>query len=76
MLGILTAVSIALSLMMGGTGNGKQVVMGNQPIAQNEAAAKCPLIYAPVICSNGKTYPNQCVADQHHAKNCVPTGEL
>jgi hypothetical protein len=40
------------------------------------APCRCPLIYAPVICDNGKTYPNQCVADCHHAKNCVPTGEL
>ena len=37
---------------------------------------RCPLIYGPVICDNGKTYPNQCVADCHHAQNCVPTGEL
>ena len=37
---------------------------------------RCPLIYAPVICDHGKTYPNQCVADCHNAKNCVPTGGL
>ncbi len=37
---------------------------------------RCPLIYAPVKCSNGKTYPNPCVADCHHAKDCVPTGDL
>ena len=37
---------------------------------------RCPLIYAPVICDHGKTYPNPCVADCHHAQNCVPTGEL
>jgi len=34
----------------------------------------CPQIYAPVICDGGKIYPNQCVADRHHAKNCVPYG--
>jgi len=34
----------------------------------------CPQIYAPVICDHGKIYPNQCEADQHHAKNCVPYG--
>jgi len=34
----------------------------------------CPLIYAPVICSNGKIYPNQCYADKAHAKDCVPYG--
>jgi hypothetical protein len=37
---------------------------------------RCPLIYGPVICDNGKTYPNPCVAECHHAKNCVPTGDL
>lgn len=37
---------------------------------------RCPLIYAPVKCDNGKTYANQCLADCQHAKNCVPTGEL
>ena len=36
----------------------------------------CPLIYAPVTCDHSKTYPNQCVADCHHAKNCVPSGVL
>ncbi len=36
----------------------------------------CPKIYAPVICDNGKIYPNQCEADRHHAKNCVPYGDL
>jgi hypothetical protein len=34
----------------------------------------CPQIYAPVICDGGKIYPNQCEADRHHAKNCVPYG--
>ena len=36
----------------------------------------CPLIYAPVICSNGKVYPNQCYADKAKAKNCVPYGDV
>ena len=33
----------------------------------------CPKVYAPVVCDNGKTYPNQCVADCRNAENCVPT---
>ncbi|HKQ61571.1 MAG TPA: hypothetical protein VJS92_09765 [Candidatus Polarisedimenticolaceae bacterium] len=37
---------------------------------------RCPLIYAPVICDHDRTYPNMCVANCHHAQNCVPTGEL
>ena len=40
------------------------------------AGCRCPLIYAPVICDHNKTYPNPCVAECHHAKNCVPTGTL
>ena len=35
---------------------------------------RCPLVYAPVVCDHGKTYPNPCVANCHNAKNCVPTG--
>lgn len=34
----------------------------------------CPKIYAPVICDNGKTYSNLCVAECRHATGCVPTG--
>ena len=71
MLYLLTAVSIALSLMTGASG--RQTPTGG-PLAQDASSARCPLIYAPVICDGGKTYPNQCVADQHHAKNCVPAG--
>ena len=37
---------------------------------------RCPLIYAPVICDHGKTFPNPCVAECRGGKNCVPTGEL
>ena len=36
----------------------------------------CPDIYAPVICSNGKIYPNQCYADRAKAKNCTPYGDI
>ena len=32
----------------------------------------CPSVYAPVICSNGKTYSNLCVANCMRAKNYVP----
>jgi hypothetical protein len=46
-------------------------------VAEAQAGpCRCPLIYAPVICDHGKTYPNMCVANCHNAKNCVPTGEL
>ena len=36
----------------------------------------CPQIYAPVECKGGKVFPNQCVADCRHAKDCVPIGIL
>jgi hypothetical protein len=32
----------------------------------------CPNIVAPVLCSNGQIYVNQCYANRDHAKNCVP----
>jgi hypothetical protein len=34
----------------------------------------CPELYAPVICSNGRTYSNQCYADRACATGCVSTG--
>jgi hypothetical protein len=40
--------------------------------AQAGGPCRCPLIYAPVQCDHGKVYPNQCAADCHNAKNCVP----
>ena len=36
----------------------------------------CPDVYAPVKCSNGRTYPNACVASCNKAKNCVRTGDI
>lgn len=44
--------------------------------AEAAPACLCPDIYAPVKCSNGKTYPNLCVANCRKAKNCVPTGDI
>ncbi|HUC42604.1 MAG TPA: hypothetical protein VMR65_01070 [Candidatus Sulfotelmatobacter sp.] len=36
----------------------------------------CPDVYAPVTCSNGRTYSNACVASCNKAKNCVPSGGI
>jgi hypothetical protein len=44
--------------------------------AEAKGPCRCPMIYAPVECDKGKVYPNQCVADCKHAKNCVPIGAL
>lgn len=56
------------------------VVLGSAALLSPTANAKgrciCPKVYAPVVCDHGKTYPNQCVADCKHAKNCVPAGTL
>ena len=35
----------------------------------------CPMLWAPVICDNGKVYPNQCYADKKCAQGCVPYDE-
>ena len=44
--------------------------------AAGGGGVQCPDIWAPVKCSNGKVYPNQCYADKAHAKNCVPYGDV
>jgi hypothetical protein len=36
----------------------------------------CPDVYAPVICSNGVTYSNSCVASCNHATGCHRTGDI
>jgi len=37
-----------------------------------EARCICPKLYAPVICDNGKIYPNPCYAECRNAEGCVP----
>jgi hypothetical protein len=44
--------------------------------AEAKGPCRCPQVYAPVECDHGKIYPNQCVADCHHARNCEPIGIL
>ena len=36
----------------------------------------CPDVYAPVICSNGVTYSNSCVASCNHATGCHSAGNI
>ena len=52
------------------------IVMAAISTPAEAGPCRCPLIYAPVACDHGRTYPNQCVADCHNAQNCVPTGGL
>jgi hypothetical protein len=37
-------------------------------------ACECAAIDLPVICSNGRTYLNPCIASCQGATDCVPTG--
>jgi hypothetical protein len=51
------------------------IVLGVTTLLSTPAEAGrclCPKIYAPVVCSNGKTYSNQCLADCRNAHDCVP----
>ena len=73
MVKLIFATAAMLGLLLGGVGVDKVKV--EKPTAPSmQAEARCPLIYAPVICDKGVIYPNQCVADSRHAKNCVPCG--
>lgn len=58
----------AVALVLGALGALASTTLAGPPL--------CPDIYAPVICSNGKVYPNQCYADRAKAKNCVPYGDI
>jgi len=40
--------------------------------ASASSSSVCPLIVAPVICSNGHVYVNLCFANKAHATGCVP----
>ena len=74
MLKLIFATAAIAGLLLGGTGIDKaKAEKPSGPVMQPEA--RCPLIYAPVICDKGRIYPNQCVADSHHAQNCVPCTE-
>jgi len=71
MLKLIFATAAMLGLLLGGPAVDKAKV--EKPTAPSVTTeARCPLIYAPVICDKGRIYPNQCVADSHHAQNCVP----
>ena len=50
-------------------------ILPSEPVqAAKVGPQPCPKIYAPVICDNGKVYPNQCIADRRNATNCEPLG--
>ncbi|HEV8337979.1 MAG TPA: hypothetical protein VGR67_16330 [Candidatus Polarisedimenticolia bacterium] len=72
MLKVFAVAAAALTMLLGGPAANEPATGKRPPSISTEGI--CPQIYAPVICDNGKVYPNQCVADQHHAKHCVPYG--
>lgn len=59
--------SLALTGAMGGTAIADK--------CEPDPDAICPLVYAPVTCSNGVTYSNQCFADADCARGCRPADE-
>ena len=72
MLKVVAAAAAVLTMLLGGPASDRPKSEKPGPVVSAEGI--CPQIYAPVICDHGKIYPNQCEADQHHAKNCVPYG--
>ena len=44
--------------------------------AQARGTCYCPDVFDPVICSNGVTYSNGCVASCNHATGCHRTGDI
>jgi hypothetical protein len=69
MLKLIFATAALLGALLGGPALDKGTV---ETPTLEAPASLCPAVYAPVICDHDKIYPNQCVADLHHAKNCVP----
>jgi hypothetical protein len=57
-------------------------VVGFGAVTNAEAKCKpdpnavCPLVYDPVICSNGQVYSNQCFANAACATGCVPYNQV
>ena len=70
MLKIAVSVAIAATLVVG---------VAELFVPAQAAALKgciCPAVYAPVTCSNGRTYSNSCVASCNHATGCHPSGTI
>jgi hypothetical protein len=71
----LILVLIVIAANSGTTTAKVQGATGSAPSGSIERATLCPDIDAPVVCDNGKTYPNQCTACCAGAHNCVPAGQ-
>ena len=64
---------VASTLLVGVVALGANELVSNSN--DQVALGPCPQIWAPVICDNGRVYPNQCYADRNHATGCVPWDE-
>jgi hypothetical protein len=67
----LVGVAVVVALVVGFTS-----LLVPAQAASGGGPCLCRDIYAPVQCSNGKIYPNLCVATCRKARNCVPTGDI
>ena len=72
----LILVLVAIAANSGTTTATARAMGGSEPLGSVERATLCPDMDAPVVCDNGKTYPNQCTACCAGARNCVPVGPL
>jgi hypothetical protein len=67
---------LIVAIVAAAVGIGAWALMISTSTTVEAGPCHCPRLYAPVICDNGKTYPNQCVADCRNADNCAPTGDI
>jgi hypothetical protein len=51
-------------------------VLSVMPPAEARPPCLCPDVFDPVICSNGMTYSNFCVAGCNGATGCHRTGDI
>jgi hypothetical protein len=63
----LPKLALACGLTLGALG-----FAGSSEAKKCDPTIICPDIYAPVICSDGVVYPNQCYADRACATGCHP----
>lgn len=68
-----TFTKLTLALALTGSALAFAVPSEAKPKCPKEGV--CPLIYDPVICSDGQIYSNQCFANLACAKGCEPYEE-
>ena len=67
----LFAAAILMAIVLGAA----TVLVGTLATSRVEAGScKCPMIWDPVICSDGQVYSNACVARCSGAHGCTSTG--